>query len=169
MTEDTPKSKRETARRAARKRREARADLRRWSLEALSRGWDAEEIADMRKVSVRTIRREIAAAATERQLEGAGAYVHAQVARLNKALRVADGALDRGNLKAVGPMVRLVAALDRYHGLGGADARRSAAALQAPRAPATPCALTAAAQPLAISHSNNDTYADSEKRTVLGA
>jgi hypothetical protein len=169
MMEDTPQSKREAARRAARKRREARADLRRWSLDALSRGWDAEEIADMRKVSVRTIRREIAAAAAERRLEGAGAYIHAQVARLNKALRVADGALDRGNLKAVGPMVRLVAALDRYHGLGAADARRSAAALEAPRAPATPRALTAAAPPLAISHDASDSYADSEERTVSGA
>ena len=123
MPEDIP-SIREAARSAARARREARADLRRWSFDALARGWSVEQIAEMRKVSSRAIRREVAAVTARQRLEGPGGYVHAQVARLNKAMRVADGALDRGNLKAVGPMVRLVAALDRYHGLGGAEARR---------------------------------------------
>lgn len=167
MPEDTP-SKRDAARSAARRRREARADLRRWSFDALARGWSVEEIAEMRKVSARTIRREIAAVTAGRALEGPGFYVHAQVSRLNKALRVADGALDRGNLKAVGPMVRLVAALDRYHGLGSVEARRTTAVEAAP-APVAPLALPRSAPPSPVSHEDTVTYADSEKRTVFGA
>ena len=38
-----------------------------------------------------------------------------QIARLHKALRTTEAALDRGDLRGVGPLVRIVAQLDRYH------------------------------------------------------
>jgi hypothetical protein len=100
----------------------------------------------MRKVSSRTIRREVDRALNERQLDAPERYVHFQVARLNKALRVADAGLDRGELKAISPMIKVVKELDRYHGLGA----YSRAALPAPLATAPrPLRLSRAAVSIA--------------------
>jgi hypothetical protein len=64
------------------------------------------------------------------------------VARLTKALRLADAAIERGDLKAVQALVSVVNSLDRYHGL---NERRSSlarsgsfAVLAPPVAPALP-------------------------------
>jgi AraC-like DNA-binding protein len=166
MPNEPAPSKREAARRAAQVRHEARAALRHWSFDALAQGWSVEQIAEMRKVRPRSIRREIAAVTAEKRLDAPARFVHVQVARLNKALRVADGALDRGNLRAVGPMVRVVAALDRYHGLGSAEARR-AVAVEALPAHTAPLALSHAAPPFAAPRRR--AYAESEKGTDFGA
>ncbi len=64
---------------------------------------------------MRTIQREIDRAVAERRLDAPDRFVHLQVARLTKALRVADIRLDRGELAAVAPLVKVVATLDRYH------------------------------------------------------
>ena len=77
--------------------------------------------------------------------------MHVQVARLAKALRLADASIERGDLKAVGPLVRLVAALDRYHGLGRASAQRAPAA-GAPLPPAEAPPLALPAPPLALAN-----------------
>ena len=104
-------------RRAATKaRKEARLAWSQSSFELLACGYSPEQIADVRKVNVRTIRREIAAAIARRQLDAPEQYVHLQVARLTKALRFADAALERGELKAVRSLVQVVSAMDRYHG-----------------------------------------------------
>jgi AraC-like DNA-binding protein len=116
MAEDPePSSKRAEARKAAQDRRAAKAALSEGAFEALASGWSVRQIADARKVSVRTVQREIERAVAERRLDAPGRFVHLQVARLTKALRVADGRLDRGELAAIGPLVKVVAALDRYH------------------------------------------------------
>jgi hypothetical protein len=44
-------------------------------------------------------------------------FAKLQIARLTKALRPADAGLDRGELKAIGPFLKVVAELDRYHDL----------------------------------------------------
>lgn len=160
-----PLSKRETARRVAAARRERREAFRQWSFDGLARGWSVEQLAEMRKVRPRTVRREIAAVVAARRLDAPERYLHVQLARLNKALRVADGALDRGNLKAVGPMIRLVAALDRYHGLRGPGARLAVAA-EPISAPVTPAFLARPAPALAAP---GVAYADSERGTDFGA
>jgi len=141
VPEENPVSSREQDRRRAKTRREVKASLRRLSFEAVAQGWSVEEIAELRKVSARTVRREIDAELARRRLDVPARYVHFQVARLTKALRLADAALDRGHLAAINPMVRVVAALDRYHGLGPAYAREllfrpAAAALALPQAAA---------------------------------
>jgi hypothetical protein len=87
------------------------------SFDLLASGFSPEQIAEVRKVSVRTIRREIDAAVARRRLDAPERYVHLQVARLTKALRFADAALERGDLKAVKALVTVVTAMDRYHGL----------------------------------------------------
>ena len=134
MSKKTPLSKRAKAREAAITRRASNAALREAGFEALAAGWSPQQIADARKVNVKTVRREIDAALAERRLDAPDRYAHLQVARLTKALRLADALVDRGDLRAVGPVVKLVAALDRYHGLGGLSRLAAAPlAIAAPR------------------------------------
>ena len=118
MTEETPSfSNRATARAATQARRARAAALRQGYFKALASGFTPEQIAEASHASVRTIRREIDRALDERRLDAPERYVHLQVARLTKALRVADYHIEQGDLAAVGPLATLVAALDRYHGL----------------------------------------------------
>ena len=59
-------------------------------------------------------------------------------------MRTADSRVERGDMKAVAPLIKLIGALDRYHGL---DARIAGAAPRAPlEAPAAPLALAAPAE-----------------------
>jgi hypothetical protein len=110
--------------------------LRRSLFEALASGFTLGEIAAGRKVSVATIRREIDKAIAAETLDGPRRYVHLQVARLMKALRLVDMRIERDDLKAVGPLIQVVAALDRYHGLNGQKGRRPAQPLAVPPLPA---------------------------------
>ena len=131
MTENQePQSGRARERAAAKARRKAKRAWSQSSFDLLTSGYSPEQIAEARKVSVRTIRREIDAAIAQRQLDAPERYVHLQVARLTKALRFADAALERGDLKAVRALVTVVAAMDRYHGLR--DFRRRPVQLQSP-------------------------------------
>jgi hypothetical protein len=95
----------------------AKAAFSQSSFDLLASGYTPEQIAEARKVSIRTVRREIDAAIARRRLDAPERYIHLQVARLTKALRFADAALERGDLKAVRALVEVVAAMDRYHGL----------------------------------------------------
>ncbi len=144
MVDDEPLSKRAAARRAAQERRAAKAALHETSFEALAAGWSVQQIAAIRNVSVRTIQREIDSALAERRLDAPDRFVHLQVARLTKALRVADSRLDRGQLAAVGPFVKVVAALDRYHRLTDPPTEVGGQAIEL-RLRAPPLALTHAA------------------------
>ncbi len=62
-------------------------------------------------------------------------------------LCVLDGQLDRGDTRAVAPMVKVVAALDRYHGLEARYRRLAIPAI----APEDPPAIESRA-PLALTH-----------------
>jgi hypothetical protein len=156
MAQYPSSSKRCEARGSAKSRRAAKASLQEVSFEALAAGWSPQQIADARKVSVKTIRREIDRALDERRLDAPDRYAHLQVARLTKALRLADAMIERGELNALGPLVKIVAALDRYHGLShGSPAARSEPPAIASTARSTPLpepppqlALTHAAPPL---------------------
>ncbi len=132
---------------AAEAQREAKEAYREALFQALASGWTPRQIADARKVSVRTVQREIERAVAERRLDAPARFVHLQVARLTKALRVADIRLDRGELAAIAPFVKVVAALERYHRPMDppAPVRAPPAALPLP---APPLALSQAAAPL---------------------
>jgi DNA-binding CsgD family transcriptional regulator len=149
-------SKRAEARAQRRERREARLAQCESYFELLASGYSCRQIAEAAKVSVATVKRAIDRAIAERRLDAPDRYAHLQVARLNKALRLADASIERGELKAIEPFMRLVAVLDRYHGFGPASARlrpdssTPPAALAAPplALPAPPLALTSAVPPL---------------------
>ena len=110
-----PSSKRADARKAAEKRRAVKAAWSENAFEALASGWSVSQIADARQVSARTIQREIERAVAARRLDAPDRFVHLQIARLTKALRLADSRIEQGELAAVAPLVKVVAALDRYH------------------------------------------------------
>jgi hypothetical protein len=135
-----PRSARTKERAAAKARKIARTAFRQASFDLLASGYSLEQIAAARKVGVRTIKREIDSA--ERRLDAPERYIHLQVARLTKALRLADVAIERGDLKAVQALVKIVNSLGRYHGLNrrsNSQARPgSFAVLAPPAAPALP-------------------------------
>jgi AraC-like DNA-binding protein len=150
MSEETlPASKRAKARAATKERRAKAAALRQGYFNALASGFTAEEIAEASHASVRTVRREIDRTLDERRLDSPERYAHLQVARLTKALRLADARIEQGDLAAVGPLATLVAALDRYHGLCVRSLPAAGAAPAWPALPPPPLALTHAAPPLA--------------------
>jgi hypothetical protein len=102
----------------------------------------------MVRTSVATVRREIDRALAERRLDEPERFAQVQVARLIKALKLAEAAVELGELKAVAAYLQIIAALDRYHELaaGTPPPRRTTKA--APLAlPTPPKALTFAAPP----------------------
>jgi DNA-binding CsgD family transcriptional regulator len=139
-------SLRDEKRAAARARRRAKATWRETYFDLFAFGHSPRSIAEVAKVSVSTVRREINRAIDQRRLDAPDRFVHVQVARLNKALRLADASIERGELNAVGPLVQLVAALDRYHGIGSVYMRT-------PPAPERSEPLPPPAPPLALTHS----------------
>ncbi len=133
------------------------------SFDLLASGYSPEQIAEVRKVSVRTIRREIDSAIAGRKLDAPDRYVHLQVARLTKALRFADAALERGDLKAVKALVTVVSAMDRYHALSDALRDRANPGLSVPHEIEAP-------PPLQLFHAVSppeETSAESEALTQL--
>jgi hypothetical protein len=71
-----------------------------------------------------------------------------QVARLIKALRLAEAAVELGELKAIATYLQIVAALDRYHELGrGKPMTRRPTDAPPLSLPVPPKALTLVAPP----------------------
>ena len=94
-------SARARLRAAARQRRQARVRERGEILDLVVSGYTYEAIADSLKLSVKTVRRATAKAIEQRRLDCGAHYVHLQVLRLTKAMRVVDLNLDKGDLRAV--------------------------------------------------------------------
>ena len=144
-----PLSARAVARAAARARRARSVERRELCFNFFVSGFSPHDIAKALKASPATVRRLIDQAIRERRLDAPEAYVHVQVARLGKALSLIDARIDQGETDAVAPLLKLVAALDRYHGL---DARYQRLApkippdeeprLEGPPASPLPLALT---------------------------
>jgi hypothetical protein len=83
----------------------------------MASGYTYSQIAKMVRTSVATVRREIDQALAEQRLEAPKGFAQAQVARLIKALRLAEAAIELGELKAAAAYLRIAAALERYHEL----------------------------------------------------
>ena len=129
-------------------------------------GHSYEAIARETGLSPSALRRDVGKAIAARSIETPERYVHLQVARIEKALLAADAAIERGDVRAVSQYLKVVAALDRYHGL--------AAALAPPELPPPPAAprLPAAAPPLALTHAAPPLEAEAEasaERAQIGA
>jgi transposase-like protein len=144
-------TKRQRQREATRGRRLAVAERRRTVFELVVSGYSYEAIAREIGLSPSALRRDVGKAIAARPIEAPGRYVHLQAARIEKALLAVDAAIERGDVRAVSQYLKVVAALDRYHGLAAALAPSELASAAAPPglpAPAAPLALTHAAPPL---------------------
>ena len=139
-------SKRQRRHEATRARRLATAERRRTVFELVVSGHSYEAIARETGLSPSALRRDVGKAIAARAIEAPERYVHLQVARIEKALLAADAAIERGDVRAVSQYLKVIAALDRYHGLAAALAPPEPAS-----APAQP-RLSAAATPLALTH-----------------
>jgi hypothetical protein len=104
----------EAKRRARRSTRIARRER---AFNLMASDYTHSQIAKMARTSVAAVRREIDRALAERPLETPERFARLQVARLIKALRLAEAAVELGELTAVAAYLRIVAALDRYHEL----------------------------------------------------
>ena len=131
MTDSPPPAEtRETVRARRLERQMRRTEWRQSCFELISAGHSYAEVAKLLMVSERTVRRDVARAIDERRLDAPERYVHLQVDRLTRALRTADGRVERGDMKAVAPLIKLIGALDRYHGLEAAIAASRASRLR---------------------------------------
>jgi hypothetical protein len=159
---EPPEETRETVRGRRLARKMARIEWRQSWFELVSAGHSYAEVAQHLMVSERTVRRDVARVIDERRLDAPERYIHMQVDRLRRAMRTADSCVERGDMKAVAPLIKLIGALDRYHGL---DARyRREPRLEAlPAAVAAPLALAAPAENLLkVSESNTQTSEKAE-------
>ena len=157
MIEDS-QSRRAKERGAAKARRIAKTAFRQSSFDLLASGYSLQQIAEARKVSVRTIQREIDSVIATRRLDAPERYVHLQVARLTKALRLADVTIERGDLKAVHALVQVVKHLDRYHGLSHLQDPAKAGSLTA----TAPPVAALPRPPLALTHVPPETEPEPE-------
>ena len=118
MTDDpAPPSEAAGVRAQRRARRETRIVRRERCFNLMTSGYSLSQIAKMVQASAATVRREIDQALAERRLDAPERFAQVQVARLMKALRLAEAAIELGEMKAVATYLRVVAALDRYHEL----------------------------------------------------
>lgn len=140
-------SARAQARAAAKARRLTESQRREACFDCFASGWTPHEIARVLKVSVASVRRWIDRAIDERRLNAPDRYAHVQVARLSKMLCALNSQLERGDTRAVPPMLKVVAALDRYHGFHTQYERLVLPAFEPASAAATEARL-----PLALTH-----------------
>ncbi len=139
-----PETKRRLDRRA---RRTRAAAMRNAAFDWLAEGFTHQEIAAVRKVSVAVVRRDIARAIRARQIETRDGHAQLQIARLTRGLALVTHRIEGGDMAAIGPLVKLVTALDRYDGPGGAPAEPPQVRLQS-REPS----VALPTPPLAIAH-----------------
>jgi len=126
-------------------RREDRIARRERFFELMMSGHTYAQIARMAQTSVATVRRNVDRALAERRPDAPERYARMQVARLQKAMKLAEAAIELGELKAVGIYLRVVAALDRYHELAAAPPPSRRAKAPPLALPVPPKALTFAA------------------------
>jgi DNA-binding CsgD family transcriptional regulator len=149
MTDDpAPSTPAPDLRAQRRARRQIRIARRERYFNLMASGYSYSQIAKMVRSSVATVRREIDRALAERRLDAPERFAQVQVARLVKALRLVEAAVELGELKAVATYLRIVAALDRYHELAaGAPSPRRSTKAPPLAPPAPPKALTFDAPP----------------------
>src|SRR5271165_2295022 len=99
-----------------------RALRRRRILARMREGWAYEEIAREERVTVDRVRKIVAEILNKRVIDDESDHARVQLARLEAALQSAGEAIAGGDVKAIGPYLRVLDRLDRHR--GAAAARR---------------------------------------------
>jgi hypothetical protein len=108
MDEERPRKRHTKFSRAARAKRD---------LEQLREGWAYDDIAREEGLTARRVRQVVAEFIKAREALGGAAHAHMQIDRLSRAMRVASDALAQGDIRAIGPFIRVTDRLDRYQAL----------------------------------------------------
>ena len=80
----------------------------------LREGWAYDEIAREERVSPERIRQIVAEVLAKRVIDRGADHAHVQLERLMPALRLVGEAIGRGELKAVGPLIKVIDRLDKH-------------------------------------------------------
>ncbi len=80
----------------------------------LREGWAYDEIARDERVSAERIRQIVSEVLGKRVIDRGADHAHLQLERLMPALRLVGEAIGRGELKAVGPLIRVIDRLDKH-------------------------------------------------------
>src|SRR5580658_5652174 len=86
-------------------------------LEQLREGWAYDDIAREEGLTARRVRQIVAQFIKTREALGDATHAHMQIDRLSRAMRVASDALAQGDIRAIGPFIRVTDRLDRYQAL----------------------------------------------------
>lgn len=97
---------------------------RRRILARLRQGWGYDEIARAEKVTIERVRKIVARILKSQVIDDDCDHAQVQLARLETALMAAGEAIADGDLKAIGPYLRVLDRVDRYR--GAASARKIA-------------------------------------------
>jgi hypothetical protein len=108
MDEERPRKRHTKFSRAARAKRD---------LEQLREGWAYDDIAREEGLTARRVRQIVAEFIKTRGALGDATHAHMQIDRLSRAMRVASDALAQGDIRAIGPFIRVTDRLDRYQAL----------------------------------------------------
>jgi hypothetical protein len=102
---------------APRRQPGGRALRRRRILLRMREGWAYEEIARAEKVTVVRIRKIVAEMLKKREIDDPSDHARLQLARLESALQSAGEAVAAGDIKAIGPFLRVLDRVDHYRGV----------------------------------------------------
>ena len=91
-----------------------KAERRRRIFGRLREGWAYDEIAREERVSAERIRQIVSEVLAKRVIDRGADHAHVQLERLMPALRVVGEAIGRGELKAVGPLIKVIDRLDKH-------------------------------------------------------
>jgi hypothetical protein len=80
----------------------------------LREGWAYDEIAREERVSAERVRQIVAEVLGKRVIDRGADHAHLQLERLMPALRLVGEAIGRGELKAVGPLIKVIDRLDKH-------------------------------------------------------
>ena len=80
----------------------------------LRKGWSYDDIADQERLPVERVRRIVARALESRVDDTEATHARLQIERLKPALRLTGEAVERGDLRAVGPFIKVMDRLDRH-------------------------------------------------------
>jgi hypothetical protein len=80
----------------------------------LREGWAYDEIAREERVSAERVRQIVSEVLGKRVIDRGADHAHLQLERLMPALRLVGEAIGRGELKAIGPLIRVIDRLDKH-------------------------------------------------------
>ena len=91
-----------------------KAERRKRIFARLREGWAYEEIAGEERLSAERIRQIVAEVLDKRVIDRGVDHAHLQLERLMPAMRIVGEAIGRGELKAVGPLIKVIDRLDKH-------------------------------------------------------